>query len=376
MAGIAIALTAFASCREKAPTLPSPTPLVGEQHSHVPANDCADCHPVQFRQWQNSSKSKSLESAVFQEAYKLASQDLGGDAAKKQCLSCHGPAISGTRAVAHSIDCESCHKVASVIDDGGSFAFEYVHGAIITGAPSGMNQRHSYWPRKIFQEATFCAPCHSGAHANSTHSRSSYDVWAESLQAENDITCQKCHMESVSGLGANHAFVGGSNLVWLREAFEIRWRGRNNNRAMVEVLNVNTPHNIPGGALDMREIVFWSTQRDAAGTLLEQKEVLRVGSQFYDKDGRNVPFWRGNSRDGTTIEANRPRSFEVELVAGVKSLEISALYHRVSPRLAWLLPEAARLSPLRIVSMAFDPGSGEVTNQSKITYEDEPDDDW
>ena len=187
---------------------------------------CEQCHPMIVPQWANNAHGGAIDNPRFYSLYNGTTLDGGAQIAPGyllnfpgttgNCGSCHAPgtgvdgylttdmnAIRGK--VAAGIHCDYCHKIGGVyLNPATQLTYPNAPGVesqIVLRPPEGDNifigpyddihDPDTYLPE--ISESEFCAPCHQFSMWG-TPIYQSYAEWLASPYADQNITCQDCHM--------------------------------------------------------------------------------------------------------------------------------------------------------------------------------------
>ncbi len=142
-------------------TVPDTIPV----HEIEDPQDCAECHPDEHREWQQSPHANASLSQTFQMEYAASGQP-------SYCMSCHASGYDPRTEeyVFEGVVCSNCHYVA---DPG-------------VGHPPG--------PVEVATNSAVCGRCHSGAHSPT------YNEWLVSNHSAVGIDCVDCHTPHDNGL--------------------------------------------------------------------------------------------------------------------------------------------------------------------------------
>lgn len=215
-----------------------PIPLQGSPAATLPDNvrnleaqNCAICHPVQFKAWASSIHSRAVGDGLLGQLYAFDSDT------QQDCLKCHAPRSEQISALLSAsplekqsggVDCASCH-VRKHIRYGPRDIPKTPHGAV-----SGT---------QLFKQAEFCQPCHqfdeSGAVANGKPLENTYAEWQASPQAAQGSSCQDCHMPDQV-----HSFRGIHDPEMTRKGLGIQ-TSRTASGVSVKLINTGAAHALP-----------------------------------------------------------------------------------------------------------------------------------
>ncbi len=237
---------------------------------------CSACHVQQWRDWQSSRHARALSPGLLGQ---LADVRRDDPALAQTCLTCHAPLAeqyrdllaAPTLAPGHGVTCVACHVRAHRYfgppPHPGRSSVRYFtgghHGVAVASA--------------AFQRAEFCAPCHQfaadGFALNGTLLQNTYQEWAQSPQAQQDQTCQTCHMPD-----GRHLSRGIHDRAAVADALEldVQWQRQGQERlsGVVRLHNRGAGHFLPTyvtPALFVRVALA-----DTQGDLLENTDHTRA----------------------------------------------------------------------------------------------------
>ncbi|QDU85150.1 hypothetical protein Pla163_22760 [Planctomycetes bacterium Pla163] len=219
------------------PTLPAPAV------SHSSSHNCAECHAQVFEEWSSGPHADSWTGAAVRK--------LSGDFSNQDCIDCHAPQPVFVTGIAErvlprierrveGVDCITCHA----LPDGGvagSFTSETV--ACRPEATVALTR------------ADFCAGCHD--------QHQTVQQWRDSRWAAEGIDCIDCHMPLRDGTpsgGRRHGMHGGTDLVMLQSAVEVRGSRVDDDPAngwLIEIENVGAGHSFPTDERSRAADLFW-----------------------------------------------------------------------------------------------------------------------
>ncbi len=167
------------------------------ENSFVSARVCGECHPEQYRMWQESMHAHAMDDPIFQATYALAYMKTGGEA-KELCLRCHAPttALTGDfdqklAITGEGVTCDFCHSVSAVDLTKGADPFQLRPGFAVN---EGSGPAHSRKRSPVMGASEFCAGCHEYTEENGVALLGTYSEWRESLHRLQQVQCQDCHM--------------------------------------------------------------------------------------------------------------------------------------------------------------------------------------
>ena len=275
------------------------------------SEQCGQCHKQLYEDWRHSLHADSSGNAVFHSAY-LQVYFEQGERARAACLSCHAPVAyfnndpKLTQPISREgVSCDFCHSIAEALPgtpDGPQFRFEF--GGIKQGPLTGVDSSaHKTRTNGLYRQSRFCKGCHEQTSPNGIAMIATYSEWEASPYFDRGITCQKCHMEPVSGktvapevkktLGnriSNHDIAAGHSLSKRRKALDIKIAGlqtfKNRITVQVDLTNTGAGHKMPTG-LPVKKIILEVTVEDVeSGRRQVQQQVYQ--KKVTDAAGRPV----------------------------------------------------------------------------------------
>ncbi len=287
----------------------------------VSSQQCAECHPEAFEEWNGSQHSISWTNPRV--------RALSNDFANQDCIDCHAPRPVfvtgiGERVLprvsrrTEGVDCLSCHQMPD-----GSMA-----GTI-------HDPRAACRPTQALDltRPEFCAGCHN--------QHKTVDQWRASEWPARGQDCLACHMPYRNGdpnQGRDHSFVGGTSLAFLQRAVELRG-GREQDGWVVEVENVGAGHAYPTDERSRASDLFWRakgsegpwqffyrirdpyrTETDIPRTLVDAHETRRIPLDTGEEEGpievalfyMRSPFYEDPEAPDPDREATLVRSIVLE----------------------------------------------------------------
>jgi len=230
------------------------------------SQECKNCHTQTYKQWQHSrhALSAELNSPIYRAMLKEYTQSAG-----QNCKKCHEPLftldipeISTSKLIEEGISCDFCHATELTIK-GEQSSFNLVSGNIKFGPyKDALASSHSTQYSSDLNDPKFCLVCHT--NEGSPHGIAFIDLeteWKNSSFYKQDITCQDCHLPSISGKTAslgkirdniyNHRFFGGFNDAILTNCVSMQIdtvKENNNILVSVKIKNVSTGHGLPSAS--------------------------------------------------------------------------------------------------------------------------------
>ena len=204
-----------------------PTKTKGENSKFISANDCATCHPSEYREWRTSMHAYAQHSPVFLAFVKTVLRNSGGTLGPF-CVRCHSPegVALGESAIIpndqrheialESVTCITCHGAhtrdgqASAVftvplpGNGNPVIYGPFYGFDEPNAPSDPSMRlikspHESRYRQYLTGSRFCGQCHDVFLTDGTRIEEAFSEWKNSPYARRGVTCQACHMSPDPG---------------------------------------------------------------------------------------------------------------------------------------------------------------------------------
>ena len=317
------------------------------------ANNCANCHGVIYREWQQSAHAKSATNPKFLSLY--AGTDGQGPVQKTWnaraerpdgaavCATCHVPTLrsptldydirEATGVAKSGIHCDYCHKIADAPTDklGIRFGRDGLHllrpanGDLLSFGPldDAVRKGESFGHSPLYKESRYCASCHEGI-VFGVHVYGTYSEWLESPAKQQGKQCQDCHMAPTGkmtniapGKGgierdpktlASHHTPGGS-LDMLRQSLKLNVRASGvpgGRQVEVDLVAQRVGHRVPTGFVD-RQLILLVEAFDEKGRRVELLDGPKLpasagkgkdspgmlyAKQLFGENGRSpVPFW-------------------------------------------------------------------------------------
>jgi len=343
------------------------------------AATCATCHQKEFDEWAPSLHAIAGRDTVYERAVE-ANENLHRDGIERArfCEGCHAPgevlagrtnrfkSVMPSDAETEGISCVMCHTAthADPLEGNGALTLavntgvDQLSNPMILAAPR--DHARAFGAAKtnaLIASADFCGGCHTENYDQSMskattrqHVQSTFVEWRDSWYAQNDITCQDCHMApdpasyvrqirdgdirkperyAHNFVGANYLMFDtslGSNLTWLRggilpgltkeqntrliekqgtatsallrAAAGLALKGSHitDNRLVfdIAVQNLGAGHNLPTGVIDQKYMWLEIVVSDANGS------VIYHSGSFDTERGQTDPdavIWREDFRD-------------------------------------------------------------------------------
>lgn len=251
------------------------------------SRQCGQCHKELYNDWKRSLHADASSNAVFKAAYMQVYFEHG-ERARPACLTCHAPVAyfnndpKLTQAISREgVNCDFCHSIAEALPgtpEGPQFRFEF--GGVKQGPlKNSKSPAHQTRFNDLYQQSLFCKGCHEQKGSSGLPIIATWSEWKESPYPDKGITCQKCHMEQVSGKTAptsvqknarhqisNHDIAAGHSLTKRRQALEIKIAAikthKNRIQVQVDLTNTGAGHKMPTG-LPVKKIILEVTVKDA-----------------------------------------------------------------------------------------------------------------
>jgi len=172
----------------------------------TPACKCQQCHAIVHFQWDGTMHANAYTDPFYQKEVHAASADTDG-MVDEFCSRCHTPIgviageippVDGSRLseIAHmGVQCDFCHTVSDS-NGTGNAPFIVTPGDTKWGPfNDSKSAYHASEYLELHTRSEFCGICHQVTHpVNGVVIDDTYSTWKESYYAENDVTCQDCHM--------------------------------------------------------------------------------------------------------------------------------------------------------------------------------------
>lgn len=369
---LAVALSTIAGGAATAKPLPvAPGNAKAEQFE--PPSACG-CHAALIEQWQRSMHAKALTDPLYLAKLEDARAATDG-AIVPFCNTCHGPAAmmadrfgdeTMPPGVAEGVACTFCHQVTGNLPGEPANVSHLVEANGVRRAQIKDPQAPHPAEYSAFHEtAEFCGGCHNVNHpVNGLELEATYTEWSQSPWADEDVTCQDCHMSREPGVigpytgtaapGAperpniySMTFVGAqvelgdgtAATALLRSAAEVSLEVPEivgeKAEAVVTVTNTGAGHDLPTGLTEVREMWLEVYLEDADGKRTE------VGRRMFntvleDAEGNApVELWDAvkiRSDDRIAARESATETYTVSLPSGVQSGALKAvLRYRSAP---------------------------------------------
>ena len=346
------------------------------------SSECIKCHKKEFEEWVPSLHSISGRDLIYENSIEVnvnLKKRHHGRELSRFCDSCHNPievamgknnpitSVEPSDVQTEGLACIFCHTAthADAKKGNGAITFDLnkaydnLSGSAILASPTDHARAFgSDTTNKLLKSAEFCGACHNETYTPPVtpstkilHAQSTYDEWKSSWYAENDVTCQDCHMnyepiKYISNLQKDivnkpekysHNFWGGNHVlqdtslketllflrggvlpgVTVKEYFklidkqkpitenflraaakvEILSQDIKNNtlEVKVKVSNVGAGHNLPTGVVDQKHMWLELKITDLKGNVIydngktdRDKDVVIWAERFLDINGKVI----------------------------------------------------------------------------------------
>ena len=188
------------------------SPSGHDNEDYRSAKWCAECHPTQYSEWEQSMHRYAAHSPVFDHMTARAVRDTaGGNGAF--CTGCHTPLGTmdgepGTTMAADRSDislegvtCVVCHQAVATEAPLGNTSLTLdldgpMQGPFGSTVPAG----HPSSKGEIIDTPELCGSCHDVFAFPALRIEEAYTEYVESPAAENGVRCQDCHMSTSPGI--------------------------------------------------------------------------------------------------------------------------------------------------------------------------------
>ncbi len=343
-------MIALAFCAHAAePTAP------GEYTSdEFTSNDrCKSCHAITYIEWEGTMHSYAYTDPFYLKEVEAASEDTEG-LVDTFCSRCHTPIgvmaeeippIDGSQMseiAKTGVNCDFCHTVSESAGIGNG-AFVVTPGNTKWGPfDDSKSAFHDSEYLELQTRSEFCGTCHEVIHpVNGLVIDDTYSSWKNGPYAEDDVSCQDCHMtQGITEFEANpgragsgapkrdhislHSIVGGNAFITEMMGAESEKRLAIERLQKAATLDIEVPeianpgedvkvnvhisnsgagHNIPTGVSEIRQIwlelnvadsedneIYLTGKLDESGNIDE--ETIIYNSVLGDEQGNEtIKFW-------------------------------------------------------------------------------------
>jgi len=173
---------------------------------------CAECHPTQYAEWEQSMHRYAAHSPIFDRMTAKAVRDTAG-ATGTFCTGCHTPLGTmdgepGTTTAAErseisleGVTCVVCHQAVAHEIPVGNTSLQIDLEAPIQGVfESSVSTEHLSEKSDLLSSPELCGSCHDVFNFPGLRIEEAYTEYTESPAAEAGIRCQDCHMSQVPGV--------------------------------------------------------------------------------------------------------------------------------------------------------------------------------
>ena len=185
---------------------------IDSERDYRSAKWCAECHPTQYAEWEQSMHRYAAHSPVFDRMTAKAIRDTAG-ATGTFCTGCHTPLGTmdgepGTTTAAERSDislegvtCVVCHQAVAHEEPIGNTSLDIDLEAPIQGVfDSSTSEAHFSVKSDLLSSPELCGSCHDVFNFPGLRIEEAYTEYTESPAAEAGLRCQDCHMSQVPGV--------------------------------------------------------------------------------------------------------------------------------------------------------------------------------
>lgn len=278
---------------------------------------CSGCHWDRFDRWNVSQHSKAFTGDFFQKQFygivlPSRSFDEKLSDVHEGCIGCHSPTSflsgdmippptnipdnhwnkgDGYKTLAdRGIFCDFCHTLDGFLNDP-PYNHDYISAATAEIDPKRADLEFPWSPyhdnttSEIFEEPLICATCHNELNPYGVWVKATEHEYSESVYPDQQIVCQNCHMQPMSGKPAkmglprvenhDHWFGGGfaefvegaAKVSLLFDKTEIIPGEKVNFKVRVHALA--TGHKFPTGSVEERDVWLHVSVIDKDGNELQ-----------------------------------------------------------------------------------------------------------
>jgi len=305
------------------------------------------CHVDFYQQWRQAMMSQSYthhwdEIEYFDLAVPYA-KNIGNEMISHGCNGCHAPLAflagdvtpprpsEGSRAN-ESVSCEVCHTITGFEGDT-PFNFNWISepGDVKYGPRETVNSpAHQGAKSDFLNKAEFCGTCHNEMSPFGVWVKSTQLEWKEGPYAEENVTCQVCHMTTTEFQTAAmgnvypdawmHLFHGAHDPGKIAGTIELRIHPDIREvepgevvRFTVVLFNQKTGHKFPTGSVEDRIVWLHVEAKDARGKTYHipvdkkgfdgEQYTIAADVLAYQDMGMplNQPDFKGVARDGVPV---------------------------------------------------------------------------
>lgn len=323
---------------------------------------CKSCHTKTYKQWQKSRHAlSSKENSPIYKAM-LSGHDQADVAT---CQKCHEPVYTldlpeklTQQLSGDGISCDFCHAT-ELEPKGNEVNFKLVPGNIKFGPyKDAVAVDHSSQYSDDLSDPKFCLACHT--NRDSPHGVAFIDLeqeWRNSSYHKLNVTCQDCHMPSLSGKTAelgkirddvySHQFFGGFNDAILSNCVSMKvdtLRENNFLQVTIKLKNSSVGHGLPSGSplrmvilsvegIDELNATIWKNY--TTNPIKEDPQAVFM-KLLSDQNGKApvLPWNAVGERFDSRLMPGEERIIKYKIpVALIKSIKASLLYYIAPPPL-------------------------------------------
>ena len=229
LASLAIA---FFSCRKEGPSSSQPdAPREYKLGDFVSAKTCSTCHPQYYDEWNGSMHRYSTSDPIWMLANNSLQTSTGGRLGKT-CFQCHAPLgfLTGNTlptfqfselndTVREGVTCDLCHVLRPpYVTTDQRIQYNVAPGRVRYGTLSNpISTIHEHGYDSEYDRSNVCRMCHD-LIVNKVPVEITVTEWQNSPWGGMSVECQKCHMQTYTGIAApggpvrnnlhRHSFVG------------------------------------------------------------------------------------------------------------------------------------------------------------------------
>ncbi len=305
---------------------------------------CGDCHIDIYKEWAESSHSKSY----INEKFRVSTNNYE----YKFCLGCHVPEtilnsqkngssngaevdlsnlineeiVARSHNLGDGVDCQGCHLTAD---------------CTLAGPHAGISPHPTEKKEARYKRSDLCGTCHIDT----------LEEYLSYIGDGNDETCQDCHMPAVNRKliqnepwqkihakkdGKAHTFSGLSAIEKNKNFIELKFGEINNDSNQitgnVEIINTKVNHSIPTGKYGYREVLLLIDLKDDLGRIIKSKQEsmfvelntqLKPGEKriyhfVFDLDGEKS---RANELEAILFRTNFNRTDKIQFAKAKMELD-------------------------------------------------------
>lgn len=320
---------------------------------------CGECHREIQEGWKRSAHAVAMESRLFQDALRLAEEELGA-ASRRVCLSCHAPLAVEVGDLAlirktswEGVTCDYCHSIREVSVASANPRARVELSQVKSGpSKESVSPVHGTAYSNVHTTALACAPCHEYTNSLGFPVLTTYTEWKESSYGKNGGDCQSCHMYMVEGDIVDprvrrssqstinlHEMPGGRSVDQLNKAVGSQLtasREGNTLNVAVRMANQGAGHYVPTGSPLRQMILEVRVELTGGKSLVEERHYRRTVVDRNGKEvtGEHLAFMRGAKQVQDTRLApgeTRIEKFSFPLSQGQQARVVANLYYYYSP---------------------------------------------